>query len=123
MTKENYARAYVEVLACLKLLKKEEYNKIPKTIIRYFEENKDNTYNFKIDANTLNKTKVSDEANAINLYLYMNYFSTEEINKKIKNQLIENEKKHQKNLSKKYNTENLFKNNKQEFENEEPIKS
>ncbi len=109
MIKDDYARAYVEVLACMRLLKKEDYDKIPVKLIKYFEDNKDVNYNFEIDCNTLNDRKLSEEANAINLYIYMNYFSTEARNKKIRYILIENEKKYQEMLSKKYSTDKLFK--------------
>ena len=83
MIKDNYARAYVEVLACMRLLKKEDYDKIPVKLIKYFEDNKDVNYNFEIDCNTLND--------------------------KIRYFLIENEKKYQEMLSKKYSTDKLFK--------------
>ena len=112
MISNCYSKAYVEVLECLKLLDEEEYNKIPIEIIEYFDNNKDPNYIFKIQNNkNIMEQKLSIEANSINLYLYMKYFSTKNINNKISKKLIENENQYQEMIKSKYNT-NLFKNKK-----------
>lgn len=71
---------YTEALTILKYyLKEEDYNKIPKDKIEFFEKNADSEYKYKID-----KTKpfveqsISRRANTIIVYLYREYFVNEE---------------------------------------------
>lgn len=109
MVKTEYAKAFVEVLECLKLLSEEECLKIPQNILKYFENNKDINYKFKLKANqSIEDQELSAKANAINLYLYMNYFATKPIQDKIYNQLLVNEEKYQQQLRQKYNVDKIF---------------
>lgn len=110
MVKTEYAKAFVEVLECLKLLSGEERSKIPKNILRYFENNRDVNYKFKLNGNqSIGNQELSTKANAINLYLYMNYFATKHIHDKINNQLLANEEKYQQQLRQKYNVDKILK--------------
>lgn len=43
----TYSKAYTEVLEIINHFSEEEYKKIPKEKIDFFEENKDKDYNFK----------------------------------------------------------------------------
>ena len=47
----EYSKAYTEVLEIINHFSEDEYKKIPKEKIDFFEENKDKDYNFKIDSN------------------------------------------------------------------------
>ena len=47
----NYEKAYTEILEILKYIPKEEYERIPKEKILFFEENCDKNYEFKFDIN------------------------------------------------------------------------
>ena len=47
----TYKQAYVEVLALINQLPKEEYEKIPKEKIQFYTDNMDSTYEFKLDQN------------------------------------------------------------------------
>ena len=49
MTNDKYAKAYTEVLEIIKYLPKNEYDKIEKEKINFFEDNKDNSYKFSIN--------------------------------------------------------------------------
>ena len=62
----QYANAYTEVLDILKYISKEDYEKIPKSKIKVFEENSNKNYNFTYDENkTLDEQNVSEIAKMI----------------------------------------------------------
>ena len=114
MISNKYAKAYTEVLEILKYFPKEEYEKIPTSIIGFYKENMDKNYSFTIDPNIdLSEQNVSKEANVVFIKLYQEYFATEEENKKIKEILELNSKKAEIEKRGKYNTDDLFKNKKE----------
>ena len=56
----QYANAYTEVLDILKYISKEDYEKIPKSKIKVFEENSNKNYSFKYDVDkTLEEQNIS----------------------------------------------------------------
>ena len=111
MVSLKYKKAYCEVLELLKYLPKEEMLKIPKEKIKYFEENKDDSYEFKYDeSKALQEQNISREANAIILTLFRDYFASDVQKEKLKQILNRNEKKYQEKLNEKYNPDNIFKN-------------
>ena len=117
---ERYKKAYVEVLEIVSYFSEEEYNKIPKEKIEFYEANKDVDYKFKFDPEKdLNEQNVSKEAKAIIVNLFKDYFATEEQKEKLKQILIDNEEKANKEKDKKYNVDNLFNNNNQDKEEQE----
>lgn len=106
---KKYAKAYTEVLEILKHIPKEEYERIPKTEIQFYESNCDKTYKYEYDETKEVKDQViSREANAVIISIYMNYFANEKqksiIDEILKQNAIneENEKKE------KYNINNIF---------------
>lgn len=106
---KKYAKAYTEVLEILKHIPKEEYERIPKTEIQFYESNCDKTYKYEYDESKEVKNQViSREANAVIISIYMNYFANEKqksiIDEILKQNAIneENEKKE------KYNVNNIF---------------
>lgn len=83
MMSNNYAKAYKELLEIIKHFPLEEYNKIPKEKIIFYEENMDKNYNFTINPNIdLSEQNISKEAKALIVTLYEDYFATEEQKKK-----------------------------------------
>ena len=75
----QYANAYTEVLDILKYISKEDYEKIPKSKIKVFEENSNKNYSFKYDENkTLDEQNVSEIAKAIIAILFRDYWATKE---------------------------------------------
>ena len=113
MANSKYEKAYKEVLEIIKLFPKEEYNKIPKSKIKFFEDNMDKNYKFEINSNVgVDMESISKEANAIIVTLFQDYLATEEQNKKITEILRLNEEKAEREKRRKYNPDNLFKNNK-----------
>lgn len=111
MTNNLYAKAYTEVLEIIKYFPQEEYDKIPKEKIDFYKENMDKDYKFKINPEIdLAKQNISKEAGAIIVILFRDYFATEEQKKKIEEILKMNERKSEIEKSKKYKSEDLFKN-------------
>jgi hypothetical protein len=75
----QYANAYTEVLDILKYISKEDYEKIPKSKIKVFEENSNKNYNFTYDENkTLDEQNVSEITKAIIAILFRDYWATKE---------------------------------------------
>ena len=106
-----YAKAYKEVLEIIKYFSKEEYDKIPKEKIKFYEKNMDKDYNFSIDPEIdLSKQNISPEANAIIINLFTDYFANEEQKTKIKEILEINQQKEEQTKREKYNPDDLFKN-------------
>jgi len=110
MTNNKYAKAYKEVLEIIKYFPEEEYNKIPKEKIEFYEVNKDQNYQFIINPKIdLSGQNISKEANAIIVTLFQDYFATAEQKEKIKEILELNEKKSEQEKREKYNAADIFK--------------
>ena len=79
MTDIEYANAYTEVLDILKYISKEDYEKIPKSKIKVFEENSNKNYSFKYDVDkTLEEQNISEIAKMIIAILCRDYWTTNE---------------------------------------------
>ena len=75
----QYANAYTEVLDILKYISKEDYEKIPKSKIKVFEENSNKNYSFTYDeSRTLEEQNVSEITKAIIAILFRDYWATKE---------------------------------------------
>lgn len=75
----QYANAYTEVLDILKHISKEDYEKIPKSKIKVFEENSNKNYNFIYDENKiLDEQNVSEITKVIIAILFRDYWATKE---------------------------------------------
>lgn len=118
MISKNYSKAYTEVLEMIKHLPENEYNKIPKEKIEFWERNKDNKYKFVINPQIeLEKQNISIEANSIIVTIFRDYFATNLQKEKLEIILEQNENKYQEQLREKYNPDNLFENRKKECMN------
>ena len=109
--KDNlYAKACTEVLEILSHFSEEDFSKIPTDKIDFFEKNKDEDYQYKIDPDIdLSKQYISDEANAIIVGLYKEYFATEHQKNVIDDILKHNQVLEDREKSVKYNPDDLFK--------------
>ena len=111
MINNKSAKAYKEVLEIIKYFPEEEYNRIPKEKIEFFENNMDKEYEFTIDPEIdLSKQNISKEANALIINIYLDYFANEEQKKKVMEILKLNEKKAELEKKEAYNPEDLFNN-------------
>jgi hypothetical protein len=90
----TYAKAYTEVIEIINHFSEEEYKKIPKEKIEYYENNKDKNYIFKIDPNIdLDKQNISKKAYSILVSLFRDYFATDRQKQILDDLLMQNEQK------------------------------
>lgn len=103
-------KAYYEVNEIINLLDKADREKIPEKLREYFKNEMDKDYVKKIDLNIpLKEQKLKRETIAIMAMLNLNYISTDKSEKeKLQKKYMENEQRYQKELSEKYNVNNLF---------------
>ncbi len=107
---KKYAKAYTEVLEILKHIPKDEYDRIPKTEIQFYENNCDKNYRYIYDESLdVKDQNISREANAVIISIYMNYFANEKQKSIINEILKQNTIKSEKEKSEKYNPNNIFK--------------
>ncbi len=112
-TKNDYSRAYTELLEILEYVSQEDYDKIPKTLIEFFEENKDNSYlyNYQIEIPFEQQTMLKLTKILI-ASLYVNYWTTNEEREKIRikeNEYLINLEEEKKKM---YNPNDIFRKNK-----------
>ena len=115
--KIEYQKAYVELYEIIKALPEEEQEKIPKTLLKNLKDNMSKEYKFEIDTerDILNQN-YKIETKALFVELYERYLAPKEEKNfwdkydKICNNMIEEKK------LKLYDTENIFKNKKQDKE-------
>lgn len=108
----KYANAYSEVLELLKYISKSDYEKVPKDMIKFFQDSHNAEYNFQYDMKqTLEEQGVSELARTIIAILFRDYWATEKQKEKIiefqKSQRIKIEEEKRK----RYSYENLFESN------------
>lgn len=104
-----YAKAYTEVLEIINHFSEDEYKKIPKEKIDFYEKHKDRKYDFKINPNiNLAEQNISRKANAILVSLFRDYFATAKQKEILKNLLQQNQEKLEKEKYLKYNPDNIF---------------
>lgn len=106
---DTYECSYVEVLEILKYIPREEYEKIPKDYIKFYNENKDKNYKYKYNKNSPKTLRKTD---AIIIYLYKNYIASNEEKDRIEKSLKLNSQRAEIEKRKKYNLDNIFKKNK-----------
>lgn len=107
---KTYAKAYTEVLEIIKHLPENEYEKIPKTEIQFYESNCDKNYKYMYDETlTVEQQKISKEANTVIISIYMNYFANENQKWIIEEILKKNSTEEEKLKSEKYDVNSIFK--------------
>lgn len=114
-------QAYSEVYTVLQNMPAEYVEKIPKKIFKLFETEKLDNYEVNINkSNPIDKNYLSKNAMVLIAILNYQYWCP---NKKVKNDLymqyLSNNEKYEKEIQEKYNTDNLFKNKRNEQIKEE----
>ena len=110
MVNLEYENAYSEILGILKHISKEDYNKIPKEKIVFFQNNYNKEYNFTYDMNkTLDEQNLSKKAKTIIAILFRDYWATDSQREKIKAKEQYDRKIKEEENREKYNPDNLFK--------------
>lgn len=106
---KRYAKAYTEVLEILKHLPEDELERIPKTEIQFYESNKDKNYKYEYDKTlTVDKQKISEEANTVIIAIYMNYFANEKQRGIIDEILKQNTIREEQAKEEKYSVDKIF---------------
>lgn len=78
MVEKIYSNAFSEVLSILAYIPAEKYNKIPEDLIKVFEENSNDEYQFIYNPKlTLTQQDVSYEARLIIAILFRDYWATD----------------------------------------------
>ena len=111
---DTYACSYVEVLEILKHIPKEDYNKIPKEKIEFYEKNMDKNYIYIYDSV---EPKTSRRTDIILMNLYKNYIAKPKEKEKIEEILRLNEQKEEQEKKKIYSIDNIFDNPKIDIQN------
>ena len=120
MIAENYACAYKEVIEVLKYTKREDVNKIPKSRILLWRINMNKDYDFKIDkTKTLEEQNLSKEAKAIIANIFKKYWATDYQKERIEAKEKYDIEQMEKEKYQKYNPDDIFKNRKQNIQQEE----
>ncbi len=102
----KYEKAYTEVLEIISHFSNEEYSKIPEEKINFYKQNQDKNYKYSIDPEKdLSKQYISEEANAILVSLFRDYFATERQKEVLKNLLNQNQAKLEEKKREKYSTD------------------
>lgn len=115
--------AYAEVMQVLKYFDRNLVMKIPVELLEYFKEHQKKDLIVNIDKEDIfNKNNISKDALALLAYIDMEYWANEEEKRKLKKVYMENEKKHQIELSEKYEYNNIF-NNKKEIDMNEKVEN
>lgn len=118
----SYTKAYTEVLEIISHFNEEEYSKIPKEKIEFFKQHSDPNYNYKINPEQeLSEQNISNEANAILIALFRDYFATEKQKYTLNNLLDQNRKELEEEKRKRYDVD-VFKQNKIETTKQEEVK-
>ncbi|MBO5348498.1 MAG: hypothetical protein J6A89_01570 [Clostridia bacterium] len=107
---KKYAKAYTEVLEILKHIPQDEYERIPKNEIQFYENNCDKNYKYIYDESLNVKDQtISKEANAVIIAIYMNYFANEKQKSIISEILKQNSVEVEKEKNQKYDVNSIFK--------------
>ena len=113
--------AYKQLITILNNMEPEYKEKIPKKLMKLFEENSAEDYEFHLDlTRPLQEQELNSKTLALLAMLNLNYWcETEEEKQELIKHYTENERKCQEELRKKYNTDNIFQKNNKENKQEE----
>ena len=113
--------AYKQLITILNNIEPEYKEKIPKKLVKLFEENSAENYEFHLDlTRPLQEQELNSKTLALLAMLNLNYWcETEEEKQELIKHYTENERKYQEELRKKYNTDNIFQKNNKENKQEE----
>ena len=108
---QEYAEAYVEILEIISRMDINDYRKILPDLIEEFENKTSTTYSFTFDdTKELHEQKLMTKTKEILAMIFIDYLATEEEKNIIKKKQKEFKIRQEKELSKKYSYDNIFKN-------------
>lgn len=119
-TEDEYSKAYAELIQILQYISQDDFNKIPRDLVEFFEENKDVNYQYNYDFKIpFKKQPILKLTKILIANLYVKYWTTDyekELIEKQENEYfiaLEREKRE------KYNPEDIFKKKEDDIEKEE----
>ena len=103
MVTNEFAEASAELIEILKYIPKTEVEKIPLKLRGFFEDVSKPNYNVRIDPRKpLEEQDLKEKTKDLITVIYRNYWCTEEEKRILDKQLLENDKKYEEELRKKY---------------------
>ena len=116
----EFAEASAELIEILRYIPKTEVEKIPLKLRGFFEDVSKPNYNVRIDPRKpLEEQDLKEKTKDLITVIYRNYWCTEEEKQILDKQLLENDKKYEEELRKKYDPDKLFEKNTKVQENED----
>ncbi len=107
--KENYHKAYKEVIEILKYVPQESVNKIPKTMLETFENRMDKDHEFQVDINkTFEEQNLLEETKDIFAIIFRDYWATPYQRERIKAKENYDRQKIEEEKAQKYNPNEIF---------------
>ena len=123
-SKEETIQAYTEIACLLKYFPNSFIEKLPNKLLEIINSKADRKYIIDVDSNkSINEQNISNKTKMILSVLTYNYWSNEEQKEGIRKKLYDNEEIYQRELTQKYNSDNLFKNNETKLETIEKSES
>lgn len=120
MVTNEFAEASAELIEILRYIPKTEVEKIPLKLRGFFEDVSKPNYNVRSDPRKpLEEQDLKEKTKDLITVIYRNYWCTEEEKQILDKQLLENDKKYEDELRKKYNPNKLFEKNTKVPENED----
>ena len=111
MMKDNYSKAYKEIVEILKYVPEESVDKIPKEMRDMFEAEQLKTYNFQIDTEkTFKEQKLLEETKAILANIFRDYWATNYQKARILEKEKQDREEWKRQKREKCNTNDIFKN-------------
>lgn len=116
----NIQETYSEVYGILNMLGENYIKRLPNSLYKMIRESKSLTYNPQYSKEiSLNEQNIKRESLSMIALFHLNYWcNSNEEKEQLKQLLKNNEEKHQAEIRKRYNPDNLFKNRKQEISTE-----
>lgn len=112
---DNYARAYKEIFEILKYVPEESVNEIPKEMRDMFEAEMDEKYSFEIDVEKpFEKQEILEETKAILANIFRDYWATDYQRARIIEKENQDREELERQKREKYNSNDGFKNRKNE---------
>ncbi len=116
----NIQETYSEVYGILNMLGENYIKRLPNSLYKMIRESKSLTYNPQYSKEiSLNEQNIKRESLSMIALFHLNYWcNSNEEKEQLKQLFKNNEEKHQAEIRKRYNQDNLFKNRKQEISTE-----
>ena len=119
---DNYSKAYKEVVEILKYVPEESVNKIPKEMLKMFNANMDNSYEFKVDTSKdFDEQNILEETKAIFANIFRDYWATPYQKERIEAKEKQDRDRLEEEKRQNYNPDDIFKKKQVNLEEKEEV--